>query len=66
MSKNRVYNAREVKTILRNNGYKIDRYSGSHEIYVNDNGNHITIPASKVNRMMFQRLIKENNLNVNI
>ena len=60
----KTYNIREVKQILKYNGYKLDRQSGSHEIYENDNGDSITIKCSHCNKMIFQRIVKEHNLQI--
>ena len=59
----KVYNDREIKRILKDNGYHVDRKKGDHEIWVSDKSErHITIPANDINRMVWQRLVKENNL----
>ena len=36
---------REVKRILKDNGWAINRYSGDHTIFIKDN-KHISIPLS--------------------
>lgn len=53
---------RDVEIILRKNGWHIDRQTGSHIIYENDKGEHMTIRCSGCNKMVFRRLIKEYNL----
>ena len=59
----KVYNDREIKRILKKNGYHVDRTKGDHEIWVSDSSTrHITIPHNNINRMVWQRLVKENNL----
>lgn len=57
------YTFREFRSLLRRNGYVFQRYSGDHQIFSNDR-NTISIPyhGKNINRMMVQRLIKENNL----
>lgn len=60
----KTYNIREVKQIIRDNGYRFDRQTGSHEIYKNDEGDSITIKSTKCNKMIFQRLVKEHNLQI--
>lgn len=60
----RSYNTREVERMLRKNGWTVVRKTGSHKIYKNKNGEHMTVKSSSFNPMIFQRLIKENNLNV--
>ena len=58
------YNKRDVQRILKNNGWKFERKTGSHCIYGNANGQHITVTVDRPNKMVFQRLIKEYNLKV--
>ncbi len=59
----KVYNDREIKRILKKNGYHVERTKGDHEIWVSDSSTrHITVPYKNINRMVWQRLVKENNL----
>jgi len=48
---------------LENNGYTYNRTSGSHKIYVNEDGKHISIPLRKGGKdlclPMVKRLMKE-------
>ena len=60
----RQYTQREFIKIVELNGFHYNRYNGSHAIYVNDKGRHISIPHN-VESVIALRLIKENNLNVN-
>lgn len=60
----KTYNNRDIKRILRSNGFYFQRQTGSHMIYTNENGNHITVRCSNCNKMVWQRMIKENNLAV--
>lgn len=57
------YTSREFTKIVQRNGFKYNRSSGSHSIYTNDNGRHISIPK-KLECVIARRLIKENNLKV--
>lgn len=57
----KVYERREFEKILSSNGYKLNRNSGSHHIYVNENGRHISVKYP-VNPCISRRLIKEYNL----
>lgn len=57
------FSARDFKRVLKKNGYKKIRQTGSHEIYKKDNRT-ISVPGIKLNRMIARRLIKENNLEV--
>ena len=51
--------------LVKKNGYYYDRNNGSHSIYVNERGNHISIPL-RIEAPIARRLIKENNLNINL
>lgn len=62
--KGKQYTTKEAIDILNNAGFKFYRDGkGSHRIYKR-NGTIISIPANKkeINRMMFQRLCRENNI----
>ena len=55
---------REFEPILLRNGYRFARSNGSHFIYMN-RITHRTITVNKdLNKMVRERLIKENNLEV--
>ena len=51
---------READKMLRNNGFKRDKIKGSHHHYVR-NGRRVVINLN-LNRMVWQRLCKENDL----
>lgn len=55
----KTYSQREVERILSNNGWFFQRRRGSHKIYTNKNGQHITIRYRNQNKMIMRRLIKE-------
>lgn len=62
------YTSREVKSILKRNGfYFLREAKGSHTVYSNGIKT-ISIPTKgsgkAVNKMMFLRLVKENSLNI--
>ena len=61
----RQYTLREFIKIVEFNGFYYDRCKGDHAIYVNDKGRHISIPKN-LESVIARRLIKENNLEVNI
>ena len=61
----RQYTLREFIKIVEFNGFYYGRYNGDHAIYVNDKGRHISIPKN-LECVIARRLIKENNLEVNI
>ena len=53
------YTHKEFVKVLKNNGFSFNRSSGSHSIYTNDKGNHISIPQTLA-CVIARRLIKEN------
>ena len=61
----RQYTSREFIKIVEFNGFYYNRCKGDHAIYVNDKGRHISIPKN-LERVIALRLIKENNLEVNL
>ena len=61
----RQYTSREFIKIVEFNGFYYNRCKGDHTIYVNDNGRHISIPKN-LESVIARRLIKENNLVINI
>ena len=58
----KTYNLKEVKNILSNNGFQFCYQNGNHLIYKKNN-QHITITRT-INKMVFQRLIKEYDLTI--
>ena len=56
-----IYTQREFEKILKLNGYSLNRQSGSHCIYVNENNRHISVKYP-LNPCISRRLIKEYNL----
>ena len=61
----RQYTQREFIKIVEWNGFHYNRYKGSHAIYVNSRGRHISIPHN-LESVIAQRLIKEYNLDINL
>lgn len=59
------YTSREFMKIVEKNGFQYKRHSGSHAIYTDANGRHISIPKN-LECVIARRLIKENNLNTNL
>lgn len=57
----RQYTHREFVKLVKQNGFEYIRSKGSHDIYYNNKGRHISIPQTLVN-VIARRLIKENNL----
>jgi predicted RNA binding protein YcfA (HicA-like mRNA interferase family) len=56
---------REFVRVVVANGFYYDRHNGDHAIYLNEKGRHISIPL-KLESVIARRLIKENNLEINI
>lgn len=56
---------REFVRVVVANGFYYNRQSGDHAIYLNEKGRHISIPL-KLESVIARRLIKENNLEINI
>ena len=59
------YTRKEFITILKKNGFYYDRHKGSHSIFINDKGRHISVPYN-LECVIAQRLLKENNLDINL
>ena len=59
----KVYNYREVEKCLLKNGYEFVSQKGSHRKF-KKGSSVIVIKVNSVNRMLWQRLVKEHNLNV--
>ena len=57
----RQYTRREFVKLVRQNGFEYMRSHGSHDIYYNKEGRHITIPHTLID-VIARRLIKENSL----
>lgn len=52
---------REFLKIIKNNGYYYMRSKGSHSIYANKEGYHMSVPHT-LSCVIARRLIRENNL----
>lgn len=59
------YTQLEFIKIVEKNGFFYSRHSGDHAIYINNKGRHISIPR-RLESVIARRLIKENNLDINI
>lgn len=55
------YTQREFIRIVERNGFHYKHNRGSHALYYNDDGRHISIPKN-LKCVVARRLIKENNL----
>ena len=58
----KTYSNKDIQRILRKNGFAFQRQTGSHSIYTNETGKHMTVRFSNCNKMVWQRMIKEYNL----
>ena len=61
----RQYTRKEFIKICIANGFYYSRCNGSHAIYINDRGRHISIPHN-LECVIARRLIRENNLDINL
>ena len=61
----RQYTQRAFIKIVKKSGFHYNRCNGSHAIYVNNGGRHISIPHN-LESVIALRLIKENNLDINL
>lgn len=59
------YTQKEFITILKKNGFYYNRHKGSYSIFINDKGRYISVPYN-LECVIAQRLIKENNLDINL
>lgn len=60
----KVYSYREIVKIILRNNFTLARTKGDHEIYKHPDSRMITLRHGNVNRMIWQRLVKENQLQV--
>ena len=65
-TKMKTYNTREARKIARKNGWTLVRISGSHYIYKHPNNKKILTISNDLNRMVWERLVNEYNLNLNV
>ena len=58
----KVFNAREAEKVILKNGFVLKGLKGSHAKYKHPDGRSIVIKFKDLNRMMWQRIVKENGL----
>lgn len=58
------YTFKKFVRIMEYNDFFFDRNKGSHSIFLNSSGHHISVPVN-LKCVIARRLIKENNLNIN-
>ena len=57
MAKSYTYSTRQIRKILKENGYTYVRTSGDHDIY--SNGTHSIPITPKINKMLALRVLKQ-------
>lgn len=57
----KTYSLREFEKILKKNGFYLDRTS-KHKVYKHKDGRTVALSCTSLNKVVCQRLIKENNL----
>lgn len=65
-TKMKVYNTREARKIARKNGWVLVRTNGDHYYYKHPDHDKILTISENLNRMVFERCVKEFKLNLNI
>lgn len=58
------YTRKEFVKVVKANGFRHERSRGSHDLYYDNLGRHISIPKTLA-CVIAHRLIKENNLKLN-
>jgi len=65
-TKMRIYTTREARKIAELNGWKLARKSGDHWIYRHPNHSKILTISDGLNRMVWERCVREFDLNLNV
>lgn len=65
-TKMKVYNTREARQIARKNGWVLVRTSGDHYYYKHPDHTKTLTISEGLNRMVFERCVKEFNLDLNV
>lgn len=60
------YKEREVYLIMKNNGFKFHHKTGSHAIFKNDKGEHISIGMNNCNGAVMHMMSKKYNLDLSL
>ena len=63
-TKMKVYNSREARKIVKKNGFEYEYSIGDH--YHFKKGDKKIVIGHHLNRMIWERLVKENDLNLNV
>ena len=64
-TKMKTYNTREARKVARKNGWQLVRINGSHYIYKHPNSNKILTISNDLNRMVWERVVDEYDLDLN-
>lgn len=66
-SKMKVYSTKEAKRIVRKNGWYLDRSpGGGHEIFKHPDNKKIMVISRPLNKMVWEKIVKEFDLNLNV
>ena len=65
-TKMKTYSTTEARRIARKNGWVLVRTRGSHYIYKHPKHNKILTISNDLNRMVFERVVNEYGLNLNV
>ena len=64
-TKMKVYNTREAMKIVRKNGWVLVRTKGDHYYYKHPDHSKVLVLSRDLNRMVWERLVPEYELNLN-
>lgn len=65
-TKMKVYNTREAMKIVRKNGWVLVRTKGDHYYYKHPDNPKVLVLSRDLNRMVWERLVPEYKLNLNV
>ena len=65
-TKMKTYNTREARKIARKNGWQLVRIKGSHYIYKKPDSDKILTISNDLNRMVWERVVQEYDLDLNV
>ena len=65
-TKMKTYNAREARRIATKNGWQLVRVNGSHYIYKHPGCNKILTIPNVLNRMIWERVVVQYDLDLNV
>ena len=62
----KTYSGREARRIVKANGWKLSRTKGDHWIYKNDKNDRLLVIPTRLNRMLWRRLVKEYDIDLEV